>query len=144
MGFFVRAGTVARRGYPDPALFLYGDDAIYTMGLTKAGHAIGFDPAVRFEHDSSTYSSADPRIRPLWKVYYYHRNLIMLYRIAAGALFYPVLCLYVPKWLLRVRAHKGERGRFLALFWLALRDGVRRRTHRSHAEILTRADGRRS
>ncbi|MBN8292998.1 glycosyltransferase [Rhodobacter sp. NTK016B] len=142
VGFFVRAGTVRLRGYPDPALFLYGDDAIYTMELTKAGHAIGFEPSVRFEHDSSTYSNADPRIRPLWKVYYYHRNLLILYRIATGVFFVPVLMLYLPRWLLRLRHHKGERGTFLRLFGLAIADGLRRRTERSHAEILRRAQGR--
>jgi len=139
VGFFVRAAVIRARGYPDPALFLYGDDAIYTMGLTQAGHRLGFDPSVRFEHDSSTYSAADPRIRPLWKVYYYHRNLLILYRIAAGPFFLPVLCLYIPRWLLRLRHHRGERRRFLRLFGLALADGLRRRTGRPHAEILARA-----
>jgi GT2 family glycosyltransferase len=143
VGFFVRAATVQRRGYPDPALFLYGDDAIYTMGLTKAGHRLGFDPSVRFEHDSSTYSAADPRIKPLWKVYYYHRNLLILYRIATGLFFVPVLCLYLPRWLLRLRHHRGERGRFLRLFGLALIDGLRRRTDRARAEVLRIAEGRR-
>ncbi len=143
VGFFLRAATVAQRGYPDPTLFLYGDDAIYTMGLTRAGHRLGFDAAVRFEHDSTTYSAADPRIRPLWKVYYYHRNLLILYRIAAGIFFVPVLCLYLPRWLLRLRAHRGERRVFLRLFGLALRDGLRRRTGRPHADILAIAEGRR-
>lgn len=139
VGFFVRAATVAAEGYPDPALFLYGDDAIYTQGLTARGHRLGFDPAVRFEHDSGTYSRADPRIRPLWKAYYYHRNLLILYRQATGIFFGPVLCLYIPRWLLRLRHHRGERWRFLQLFGLALSDGLRRRTGRPHAEILSRA-----
>lgn len=140
VGFFVRAATVAQRGYPDPRLFLYGDDAIYTMGLTRDGHRIGFDPSVQFEHDSSTYSTQDPRIRPLWKVYYYHRNLLILYRMAAGIFFVPVLMLYGPKWLLRVRHYRGEGRQFLRLFALALRDGLLRRTHRPHAEIVALAD----
>lgn len=142
VGFFVRASVVAARGYPDPALFLYGDDAIYTMGLTRAGHRLGFDPSVRFEHDSTTYSNADPRIRPLWKVYYYHRNLLILYRIATGIFFLPVLCLYLPRWLLRLRHHKGERRRFLRLFGRAVADGLRRRTGRPHAEVLALAEDR--
>lgn len=136
VGFFVRAATVARRGYPDPRLFLYGDDAIYTMGLTRAGHRIGFDPSVRFEHDSTTYSASDPRIRPLWKVYYYHRNLLILYRMATGIFFVPVLAYYLPKWLLRARHYRGERRRFLRLFALALRDGLLHRTSASHAVVV--------
>ncbi|WP_323034649.1 glycosyltransferase [Pararhodobacter sp.] len=136
VGFFVRARTINQRGYPDPRLFLYGDDAIYTMSLTRAGHRIGFDPSVRFEHDSSTYSVADPRIRPLWKVYYYHRNLLILYRIATGIFFVPVLLLYVPRWLLKLRHYPGERRRFLRLFALALRDGLLGRTTTPHAAVL--------
>ncbi|MCA0203794.1 MAG: glycosyltransferase [Proteobacteria bacterium] len=140
VGFFVRARVVAEAGYPDPALFLYGDDAIYTMGLTRAGYRLGFAPEVHFVHACTTYSPADPRLRPLWKVYYYHRNMLILYRIATGIFFYPVLCLYIPRWLYRLRYHGGERRRFLALFGLALRDGLRGRTGRPHAEVLTRAD----
>jgi len=136
VGFFVRAATVAQRGYPDPRLFLYGDDAIYTMGLTRAGHRIGFDPAVRFEHDSTTYSAADARIKPLWKVYYYHRNLLILYRIATGVFFVPVLFWYVPKWVLRARHYGADRRRFLRLLGMALHDGLRHRTARQHAVIL--------
>lgn len=139
VGFFVRADTIRQRGYPDPKLFLYGDDAIYTMSLTRAGHRIGFDPTVRFEHDSSTYSATDPRIRPLWKVYYYHRNLLMLYRIATGVFFVPVMMLYTTKWLLKVRHYPGERRRFLRLFAMAVRDGIFRRTGKPHAEIVALA-----
>ena len=113
------------------------------MGLTRAGDRLGFAPEIRFEHDSTTYSAADPRIRPLWKVYYYHRNLLILYRIATGIFFVPVLLYYIPRWLLRVRAHRGERRRFLRLFGLAVVDGLRRRTSRPHAEVLARAEGRR-
>ncbi|MCB1406033.1 MAG: glycosyltransferase [Rhodobacteraceae bacterium] len=141
VGFFVRAATVARRGYPDPDLFLYGEDTIYTLGLTRDGHRIGFDPSVRFEHDNSTYSATDPRIRPLWKVYYYHRNLLILYRMATGIFFGPVLCLYLPKWLLRLRHHRGERRRFLRLFGMALRDGLLRRTTVPHSAIVAIARG---
>ena len=142
VGFFVRAQTIRQRGYPDPRLFLYGDDAIYTMGLTKAGHRIGFDPSVRFEHDSSTYSTDDPRIRPLWKVYYYHRNLLILYRTATGIFFVPVLFVYLPKWLLQVRHYRGERRHYLRLLALAIRHGLRRRTETPHADILAIAEGR--
>jgi len=141
VGFFVRASTVEKRGYPDPRLFLYGDDAIYTMGLTQSGHRLGFDPSVRFEHDSSTYSAADPRIRPLWKVYYYHRNLLILYRIATGYFFGPVLLLYLPKWLWRIRHYPGERRRFLKLFSMAVRDGLLHRTSLPHPAIVSIAQG---
>lgn len=139
VGLFLSARVFATAGYPDGRLFLYGDDAIYTLGLTRAGFRLGFDPSVRFEHDSSTYSAVDRRIRPLWKVYYYHRNLLMLYRLATGILFWPVLLVILPKWLSRVRHHSGERRIFLRLLGAAIRDGLRQRTDVAHDSVVRRA-----
>lgn len=142
VGLFVSARVFDRAGFPDGRLFLYGDDAIYTLGLSRAGFRIGFDPSVRFEHDSTTYSAADRRIRPLWKVYYYHRNLLILYRLASGVFFLPVLVAIMPKWLSRVRHHRGERRVFLRLLWAAVRDGLAGRTDVAHDQILQRASTR--
>lgn len=143
VGFFISAATVQRRGYPDPDLFIYGDDGIYTLELTKAGGRIGFEPSVRFEHDLSTFVAKDGaagaqrgRFIPLWKVYYYHRNLLMLYRLAAGWLFWPVLLVIVPKWLSKLRLHQGERRAFLRLIIRAIWDGLRKHRRVSHARVL--------
>lgn len=95
---------------------------------------------LRFEHDSSTYTTLDPRIRPLWKVYYYHRNLLILYRLASGVFFLPVAALYVPRWIARVRHHGGERRLFLALLFRAIRDGLLRRTDLPHDDLLALAN----
>lgn len=141
VGLFLSRRIVERMGYPDPKLFLYADDAIYTQGMTRAGFRLAFAPSVRFEHDSSTYSRDDPRIRPLWKVYYYHRNLILLYRQAAGRFFWPVMLLYLPRWLLRLRHHRGERRAFLRLFTRAVRDGLATRLDLTHPEVLALAEG---
>ncbi|KPQ07498.1 MAG: putative glycosyltransferase [Rhodobacteraceae bacterium HLUCCA12] len=140
VGLFLSAKIFDAAGYPDGKLFLYGDDAIYTLGLTRAGYRLGFDPSVRFEHDSTTYSTQDRRIKPLWKVYYYHRNLLILYRLATGAFFLPVLMVVLPRWLGRVRHHSGERRAFLRLFGMAIRDGLARRTDVAHSEVLKRAE----
>jgi hypothetical protein len=75
----------------------------------------------------------------LWKVYYHHRNLLLLYRKAAGVFFWPALCLVLPKWILKVRHHHGVRRAYLRLTWLAVRDGLLRKLGRSHAEILAQA-----
>lgn len=136
VGFFLRADVARRHGLPDASLFIYGEDAIYTHSLTRAGYRLGFDPSVAFEHDNSSYSRQDPRIKPLWKVYYHHRNLLILYRQLSGLFFAPVLCIYLPRWLWRLRAHRGERAVFLRLFMVALGDGLRQHTHRPHEEIL--------
>ena len=140
VGLFVSRAAVARVGYPDGRLFVYGEDGLYTLGLSAAGGRIGFLPDIRFEHDCRTLED-DGRFRPLWKVYYYHRNLLMLYRRAAGpVLFWPLLMVVLPKWLLKVRRHGGARRRFLALLGRAVNDGLRRRTGRDHAAVLALAD----
>lgn len=51
VGFFVSRAGVARAGYPDASLFIYGDDVLYTLGLSQTGGRILFDPALRFEHE---------------------------------------------------------------------------------------------
>ena len=143
VGFFVSRKGVSRAGYPDPGLFLYGDDGLYTLGLSAAGGRIVFAPQVRFEHDCSTFSSAQRgRFSPLWKVYYYHRNLVLLYRMAAGpVLFWPLMAVIVPKWLWKARVHDGARRAFLGLMLRAIRDGLRRRTEVPHARVQGWAAG---
>ncbi|MEP2716410.1 glycosyltransferase [Pseudophaeobacter sp.] len=143
VGFFISAAAVQRQGYPDPDLFIYGDDGIYTLELSKAGGRIGFEPGLWFEHDLTTFVAKDGagqaqrgRFIPLWKVYYYHRNLLMLYRLAAGWLFWPVLLVIVPKWLSKLRVHPGERRAFLRLMGWAIWHGLRRQRALPHARVL--------
>ncbi|MGJ8598298.1 MAG: glycosyltransferase, partial [Sulfitobacter sp.] len=135
VGFFIRAAAVEKIGYPDPSLFVYGDDGIYSLGLRRSGGRIGFLPQVRFDHDCSTLADAG-RFRPLWKVYYYHRNLLILYRMAAGWMFWPLLLVILPKWILKARAHGGERAAFFRLLGRAVADGLRGRQDVTHADIL--------
>ncbi|SMP05455.1 glycosyltransferase [Shimia sagamensis] len=136
VGLFVSRVAVAKVGYPDGRLFVYGEDGLYTLGLSKAGGQIGFIPDLKFEHDCSTFGEDDLRFRPLWKVYYYHRNLLMLYREAAGLFFVPLLFLVLPKWLLKTRHHKGEQRVFLKLLQHAVVDGLLRRTSVPHKTVL--------
>ncbi|MGH1413613.1 MAG: glycosyltransferase [Pelagimonas sp.] len=115
-------------GYPDPSLFIYGDDVLYTLRLTRAGGHIRFDPQLRFEHDFSTLTDGVQRFRPMWKCYFHHRNLLMIYREAAGLWFWLVLPLVALKWIAKFRHYGDERGTFLRLVARALRDGLLRRT----------------
>lgn len=141
IGFFLSRRGFEMAGLPDAGLFLYGDDGLYTLGLSAAGGRIGFVPELRFEHDCSTFATGqNGRFRPLWKAYYYHRNLLILYRMAAGPAFWPVLVLLLPKWLMKVRAHGGQRRVFLRLLGRALRDGLVRRTAVDHALVLRWAE----
>ena len=140
VGLFVSRAAVARVGYPDGSLFVYGDDGLYTLGLSRAGGRIRFAPQIRFEHDCSTFAGqkggAGGQFRPLWKVYYYHRNLLLLYRLAAGRWFWLVMLVILPKWLMKIRAHSGQRRVFLRLLGRAVRDGLLHRTGVDHAAIL--------
>lgn len=142
VGLFLSRRMVEAAGYPDPGLFLYGDDVIYTLGLRRRGETILFDPALRFEHDCSTFQNDRHRVfSPLWKVYYAYRNGLMMYRAAAGPLlFWPLFLLVAVKWRLTAGRYAAtERRAYLRLWRHALRDGVRRDTRRSHAEVLALA-----
>lgn len=165
VGLFLARAAIARVGYPEGDLFIYGDDVIYTLRLTQAGGAIGFAPWIRFEHDCSTFHQAPtlhqtnaPQVvaapsnaeadkirllRPLWKVYYNYRNGLFAYRLAAGPLlFWPVLLVVTVKWALKARAYGADRGTFVRLLWLAITDALRKRRHRPHAEVLRLAAGK--
>ena len=139
VGLFVSRTAIARVGYPDGGLFVYGDDGLFTLGLSRAGGRIGFEPSVKFEHDCSTFAGQRGRFRPLWKVYYYHRNLLLLYRLAAGWLFWPTLLVVLPKWLLKIRDHSGDQRVFLRLLGRAVGDGLTGRTGIDHAQVLAMA-----
>lgn len=137
VGFFVSA-TVARKvALPDPRLFIYGDDGLYSLGLSKQNHKLVFHPAIRFEHDCSTFVPGEAQtFTPLWKAYYYHRNLLILYRAAAGWLFWPLLLLILPKWFLKGRNHPGSRRMFYKLMRRAVWDGLRNERTMTHDAVV--------
>lgn len=142
VGFFVSRAGIARAGYPDAALFIYGDDVLYTLGLSSRGGRVLFDPGLRFEHDFSTQAKDDKRMRPLWKVYYHHRNLLMIYRIAAGPWFWPALLAILPKWALKARHYRKEGPTFLRLMARALYDGLWQKIDVSHDEVVALSQSR--
>ncbi|GKY89503.1 glycosyl transferase [Sinisalibacter aestuarii] len=142
VGLFLSRRAMQMAGYPDPRLFIYADDVLFTLGLTRAGGQIGFLPEIRFEHDcSSLAGGSSRRLHPFWKTYYYHRNQIFLYRALAGRWFWPVILLLVAKWTLKVRHHKGQRGPFLKLLWWAVRDGLTGRRDMDPAIVFRAAGG---
>lgn len=137
VGFFISRRGLEMAGLPDPGFFLYGDDGLYTLGLSAAGGRICFDPNVRYDHACSTFDNVQRGgFTPLWKAYYYHRNLLMLYRMAAGWMFWPALVVVLPKWISKVRHQETARGPYLRLLGRAVRDGLAQRTDVAHAEII--------
>lgn len=136
VGFFISRKGVEIAGFPDPSLFIYGDDGVYTLGLSASGGRIAFAPSLRFEHDLSTFSGQRGRFRPLWKAYFYHRNLLILYRKAAGPWFWLVMFIILPRWFLKAKDHSGDRVRFLSLMCRAVWDGLWHRTDTKLSTVL--------
>jgi len=127
VGLFLSRAAIHRAGYPDPRLFIYGDDVLYTLGLSENGGTIGFLPAIRFDHDCATITKGR-QIVANWKVYYHYRNLLMVYHRAAGWLFWPALALILPKWYAKAWGHAAEdRKPYLRLLTRAVRDGLLKR-----------------
>jgi len=135
VGFFVARSAVERTGYPDGRLFIYGDDALYSIQLRRQGVRIGFDPALRFEHDCGTEMGTHP-ITPLWKVYYMYRNQLLVYRAAAGpVLFWPIVALKVFAWWRQGGHYGARRAIYRALLRRAVRDGVAGRRSASFEKV---------
>ncbi len=135
VGLFLSRRALGLAGYPDARLFIYGDDVLYTLALSERGGRICFHPGIRFEHDFTTITTAGQRFVPLWKSYYHHRNLLIVYRRSAGWLFWPALLVVLPKWLMKVRHHRGERRAYLRLLGRAVADGLATRLDVTLAEI---------
>ncbi|WP_417258351.1 glycosyltransferase [Celeribacter sp.] len=137
VGFFVSKRIVQAVGYPDPNLFLYGDDVLYTMGVRRQGFEMRFDPHLKFEHDCSTFSTDERRrFRPLWKVYYSYRNGLKMYHSAAGPLFWLLVPVLTLKWSLATKRYGAEHKRYRRLMWHAISDAIRAKTDRSHNSIV--------
>ena len=141
VGLFVSRKAVELAGYPKGDFFLYAEDVLFTLTIRKNGGRIIFDPSVRFEHDHQTRRVGEKRFRPIWKSYYFHRNLLIAYRIAAGAWFWPSLFVILPRWGLKFLDHPGQRGVFLRLLFLAIRDGLAEDLSRPHNAILAQSGG---
>ncbi|MFS4437639.1 glycosyltransferase [Paracoccaceae bacterium GXU_MW_L88] len=124
VGLFLSRKAIEIAGYPDRELFIYGDDVLYTLTLTERGGRIGFVPQVRFEHAYSTQSEGSIAMRPLWKNYYHYRNLLFVYRKAAGPWFYPALLAILPKWYLKFPHYGADKGAFLKVLTKAVRHGL--------------------
>jgi len=141
VGLFLSRQARQRAGLPDSRLFIYGDDVLHSLHMRALGLWIGFDPRIRFEHDCTTLQGRAWIYRPLWKAYYHHRNLLFVFRAAAGRwLFGPLALLHLLRWVGRARHYRrAERAVYLRLLRLAVLDGLGRRLDRSHEEVLALA-----
>lgn len=141
VGLFLSRRAMDLAGLPDPSLFIYADDAIYTMTLTRRGGRMAFAPQIAFEHDTGSLGQGGV-VTPLWKVYYYHRNRLLLYRLAAGAAFWLLLPLWLVQWPRQARHYPvQDRAAFRRLLWRAFRDAVLQDKSLSHADVERLAAG---
>lgn len=127
VGLFWSRRAIEKAGLPQGRLFLYGDDVLYSLALRRAGGRVAFDPALHFQHDCETFGADDGTIRPLWKVYYMRRNQLMVYRSAAGALFYPVAAAFALRWWMQAKRYAGQGGTYRAVLKQAVKDGLAQR-----------------
>ncbi len=140
VGLFLSRDALMRAGLPDPRLFIYGDDQLYTLQMRRKGLRIGFAPEVRFEHDTmALQGKTGVVLRPLWKVFYMYRNALIAYRVAAGPWFWPLVPVLLRKWRRKAADYGDDAATFRAMLDLAVRDGLARRLDRPHAEILRRS-----
>lgn len=140
VGLFLSRKAVEMVGYPDASVFIYGDDVLYTLDIRRAGGRIEFDPTLHFEHDCESTVPDKKVYRPVWRSYYHHRNLLFIYRKAAGPWFWPALAVILPSWLRLSRHYGDDAPAFRALLRRAIRDGLRRDTSTSHEEVLQLAE----
>ncbi|MBM3603532.1 MAG: glycosyltransferase [Alphaproteobacteria bacterium] len=141
VGLFLSRKALMRAGLPDPRLFVYGDDQLYTLRMRRQGLRIGFAAQVRFDHDTAAQQGQSGVVlRPIWKVFYMYRNALMAYRVAAGPWFWPLVPVLLRKW----RRKAGDYGQDAALFRKildqAVQDGLSGRLERPHADVLRLAD----
>ncbi|RJE80947.1 glycosyltransferase [Paracoccus sp. JM45] len=142
VGFFVSRSALIHAGLPDPRLFIYGDDQLYTLQMRRKKLRIGFAPQVTFEHDTQAVQGKNGLIlRPLWKVFYMYRNALMAYRVAAGPWFWPLVPVLLRKWRRKAGDYGDDAAMFRTMLELAIGDGLRRKLDREHADVVERAGG---
>lgn len=123
VGLFVRQKVARNLPLPEAKLFIYGDDLLYTLRLTKAGYRLFFAPSLRFVHDCATYSKTQ-LYKPLWKAYFAYRNGLYIYRMAAGGWFYLVVLLRLLQWGAKGRHYRDKKAYFRVLK-MAFKDGLK-------------------
>ncbi|WP_410218275.1 glycosyltransferase [Paracoccus sp. (in: a-proteobacteria)] len=137
VGLFLSRRAVERAGLPDPRLFIYGDDQLYTLQMRRKGLRIGFAPQVRFEHDTAAQQGQTGLVlRPLWKVFYMYRNALIAYRVAAGPWFWPLVPVLLRKWRRKASDYGTDAVLFRTILDQAVRDGLAGQLDRPHEDVL--------
>lgn len=137
VGLFISREALTRAGLPDPRLFIYGDDQLYTLRMRRQGLRIGFAPEVRFDHDTTAQQGTNGLVlRPMWKVFYMYRNALIAYQVAAGPWFRLLVPLLLRKWRRKAGDYGPDAALFCTILDQAVQDGLAKRLDRPHADVL--------
>ncbi|MEE2859516.1 MAG: glycosyltransferase [Pseudomonadota bacterium] len=140
VGFFLSRPALDRAGLPDPKLFIYGDDQLFTLRMRRAGLRIGFAPQLRFDHDTAAMQGTTGLVlRPMWKVFYMYRNALIAYRVAAGPWFWPLVPVLLRKWRGKAADYGDDAVLFRKVLDVAVRDGLASRLDRPHDQVVALA-----
>ncbi|MGC0934809.1 glycosyltransferase [Pantoea agglomerans] len=121
-------GTIIKRdvlvssiNYIHHELFIYYDDVYFSHHLIQAGHKFKYEPELVFTHDVSIQGKS---IKPVWKIYYLIRNLILCRSLfSQGHPFsYLSILLRLCKALALIPAQDNKR-LYIYYFLSGLRDG---------------------
>lgn len=122
VGLFVRTDLMrSKLGLPRKELFIYCDDWLYTLELSKLGYKNLYYSDLVFYHDSATF--VDSYDAQIWKKYYAYRNSLLFYKAAAGLTFPIVFILKLSKWLFDTRLYKKKK-EYLGTLIRACKDGL--------------------
>ena len=78
VGPLIKRKAVDLVGFPNPDLFIWGDDTDYTYRIYKKGRIILIGNSIIFHKDNPISQKNVINVNQLWKVYYYFRNKIFL------------------------------------------------------------------
>ncbi|MBU2980672.1 glycosyltransferase [Lentibacter algarum] len=145
VGQFVSREALALAGFPRGELFIYADDVLYTLALRSKGGKVAFDASLAYEHDCKSLTRDTGRLTPLWKVYFYHRNISLVYRRVAGPLlFWPVLALKYLQWRRKAGLYGADKATYVMLLNKAVADARANRLGNSLQDITALITSRES
>ena len=77
VGPLIKRKAVDLVGFPNPDLFIWGDDTEYTYRINKKGKIILVGSAIILHKDNLSMQSNMIDKRQVWKIYYYFRNKVL-------------------------------------------------------------------
>lgn len=121
VGLFVRRSVLERtQTHLDPHLFVYFDDAHYTLSCTDQGYRYLYDPKLKFTHDIPAVQTIVP-----WKFYLLARNqFVQKLNYASKTAFYVHTAIRTLSWGVKAVRNTDRRSACLAL-WRGTQDGYR-------------------